>query len=57
LTKSPYLYANNNEDKSAIDVAISGEILTEFQVFITYSKEQNNSKKKTSDISSQDKNN
>ena len=28
LTKNPYLYANNNEEKSAIDVAISGEILT-----------------------------
>jgi hypothetical protein len=28
------LFANNNEDKSAIDVAISEEILTEFQEFI-----------------------
>jgi hypothetical protein len=28
LTKNPYLFANNNEDKSAIDVAISGDILT-----------------------------
>ena len=28
LTKNPYLFANNNEEKSAIDVAISGDILT-----------------------------
>ena len=27
LTKRPYLFANNNDDKSAIDVAINGEIL------------------------------
>ena len=27
LTRNPYLFANNNEDKSAIDVAISSEIL------------------------------
>jgi len=55
LTKNPYLYANNNQEKSAIDVAISGEILTEFQMFITYSKEQNN-KKKATEIKNPDKN-
>jgi hypothetical protein len=27
LTKNPYLFANNNENKSAIDVAISNDIL------------------------------
>lgn len=46
LTKNPYLFANNNENKSAIDVAISGDILTEFQDFITQSKEINQIKKK-----------
>lgn len=41
LTRNPYLFANNNEDKSAIDVAISSEILNEFQEFITKSKDLN----------------
>lgn len=30
LERNPYLFANNNEDKSAIDVAISSDILNEF---------------------------
>jgi len=47
LTRYPYLFANNNEDKSAIDVAISEEILTEFQEFIHQSKDLNTQKKKT----------
>ena len=28
LTRQPYLFSNNNDDKSAIDVAISNDILT-----------------------------
>lgn len=39
LTKRPYLFANNNDEKSAIDVAINGEILAEFQEFISQSKD------------------
>jgi hypothetical protein len=44
LTRNPYLFANNNEDKSAIDVAISSDILNEFQEFITKSKDTNTKK-------------
>ena len=39
LERNPYLFANNNEDKSAIDVAISSDILNEFQQFIEKSKD------------------
>jgi len=46
LTKNPYLFANNNDDKSAIDVAVSGDILSEFQEFITKSKDNKKSKDK-----------
>ena len=55
LTRNPYLFANNNEDKSAIDVAISSDILNvsnnllilkEFQEFITKSKDVGAKKKK-----------
>jgi hypothetical protein len=34
LTRNPYLFANNNEDKSAIDVAISSEILNVSYYFL-----------------------
>ena len=46
LTKQPYLFSSNNEDKSAIDVAINNDILTEFQEFITKS----NNKKATESV-------
>lgn len=39
LTKQPYLFSNNNENKSAIDVAINNDILTVstiFQIINTY---------------------
>ena len=60
LTKNPYLFANNNDNKSAIDVAISNDILNvslsiffnhflqEFQEFITQSKDMTPMSKKTS---------
>ncbi|MFN7880939.1 MAG: ankyrin repeat domain-containing protein [bacterium] len=42
LTRNPYLFANNNEEKSAIDVAISSEILNvSLLCFINYSLYRN----------------
>ena len=46
LERNPYLFANNNEDKSAIDVAISSDILNEFQQFIEKSKDFSRDRKK-----------
>ena len=38
LTRDPYLFSTNNEDKTAIDVSINHDILTEFQDFISSKK-------------------
>jgi ankyrin repeat protein len=55
LTRSPYLFANNNDEKSAIDVAINNDILTEFQEFITQSKDPKSDKSKSTQASTTDK--